>query len=139
MVITSTGAGNAVTKVIPSLAGKLSANAVRVPTPNVSLAILKLSLNNATSVQDMNTTMRDAALKGSLVNLINYQVDPELVSTDIIGNSCCSVFDSNATLVTDEGQDVVLYVWYDNEFGYSCQVVRCMQEMAEVAHPSLPH
>lgn len=132
MVITSTGAGNAVTKVIPSLAGKLSANAVRVPTPNVSLAILKLSLNKMTSVQDMNATMSDAALKGSLVNQINYQVDPELVSTDIIGNSCCSVFDSNATLVTDKGKDVVLYVWYDNEFGYTKQVIRLAKQIAKV-------
>ena len=132
MVITSTGAGNAVTKVIPSLAGKLSANAVRVPTPNVSLAILKLSLNNTTSVDDMNATMSDAALNGNLVNQIHYQVDPELVSTDIIGDSCCSVFDSNATIVTDEGKDVVLYVWYDNEFGYTKQVIRLAKLIAQV-------
>ena len=132
MVITSTGAGNAVTKVIPSLAGKLSANAVRVPTPNVSLAILKLSLNRTTSIEDLNATMRDAALRGNLVNQINYQVDPELVSTDIIGNSCCSVFDSNATIVTDEGKDVVLYVWYDNEFGYTKQVIRFSKLIAKV-------
>jgi len=132
MVITSTGAGNAVTKVIPSLAGKLSANAVRVPTPNVSLAILKLSLNNTTSVEDMNATMCDAALNGNLVNQIHYQVDPELVSTDIIGDSCCSVFDSNATIVTDEGKDVVLYVWYDNEFGYTKQVIRLAKLIAKV-------
>jgi len=132
MVITSTGAGNAVTKVIPSLAGKLSANAVRVPTPNVSLAILKLSLNNTTSVNDMNSTMRDAALNGNLVNQINYQVDPELVSTDIIGNTCCSVYDSNATIVTEDGKDVVLYVWYDNEFGYTKQVIRLAKLIAKV-------
>ena len=132
MVITSTGAGNAVTKVIPSLAGKLSANAVRVPTPNVSLAILKLSLNNTTSVDDMNSTMRDAALNGNLVNQINYQVDPELVSTDIIGNTCCSVYDSNATIVTEDGKDVVLYVWYDNEFGYTKQVIRLAKLIAKV-------
>jgi glyceraldehyde 3-phosphate dehydrogenase len=132
MVITSTGAGNAVTKVIPSLAGKLSANAVRVPTPNVSLAILKLSLNSTTSVDDMNGTMCDAALNGNLVNQIHYQVDPELVSTDIIGDSCCSVFDSNATIVTDEGKDVVLYVWYDNEFGYTKQVIRLAKLIAKV-------
>ena len=132
MVITSTGAGNAVTKVIPSLAGKLSANAVRVPTPNVSLAILKLILNSATSVKDMNATMRDAALRGNLVNQINYQVDSELVSTDIIGNSCCSVFDSNATIVTKDGKDVVLYVWYDNEFGYTKQVIRLAKLIAKV-------
>ena len=132
MVITSTGAGNAVTKVIPSLAGKLSANAVRVPTPNVSLAILKLSLNSTTSVDDMNATMRNAALKGNLVNQIHYQVDPELVSTDIIGDSCCSVFDSNATICTEEGKDVVLYVWYDNEFGYTKQVIRLAKLIAKV-------
>ena len=132
MVITSTGAGNAVTKVIPSLAGKLSANAVRVPTPNVSLAILKLSLNSTTSVDDMNATMRNAALKGNLVNQVHYQVDPELVSTDIIGDSCCSVFDSNATICTEDGKDVVLYVWYDNEFGYTKQVIRLAKLIAKV-------
>ena len=132
MVITSTGAGNAVTKVIPSLAGKLSANAVRVPTPNVSLAILKLNLNKATSLVDINETMREAALKGNLVNQINYQIDPELVSTDIIGNNCCSVYDSKATIVTEDGEDVVLYIWYDNEFGYTKQVIRLAKLIAKV-------
>ncbi|MDB4250978.1 glyceraldehyde-3-phosphate dehydrogenase, partial [Flavobacteriales bacterium] len=132
MVITSTGAGNAVTKVIPSLEGKLSANAVRVPTPNVSLAILKLNLKKATSLADINETMREAALKGNLVNQINYQIDPELVSTDIIGNNCCSVFDSKATIVTEDGEDIVLYVWYDNEFGYTKQVIRLAKLIAKV-------
>ena len=132
MVITSTGAGKAVTKVIPSLAGKLSANAVRVPTPNVSLAILKLTLNKKTSVKDMNASMRDAALHGNLVNQINYQVEPDLVSTDIIGNTCCAIYDSNATICTDDGQDVVLYIWYDNEFGYTKQVIRLAKQIAKV-------
>jgi glyceraldehyde 3-phosphate dehydrogenase len=132
MVITSTGAGEAVTKVIPSLEGKLSANAVRVPTPNVSLAILKLSLDKKTSVNEINAVMRDAALHGNLVNQINYQVEPDLVSTDIIGNSCCAVYDSNATICTDEGKDVVLYIWYDNEFGYTKQVIRLAKQIAKV-------
>ena len=132
MVITSTGAGKAVTKVIPSLEGKLSANAVRVPTPNVSLAILKLTLNNSTSVADMNMTMREAALHGDLVNQINYQVETDLVSSDIIGNTCCSVFDSNATIVTEDGEDTVLYIWYDNEFGYTKQVIRLAKQIAKV-------
>ena len=132
MVITSTGAGKAVTKVIPSLKGKLSANAVRVPTPNVSLAILKLTLNNSTSVADMNMTMREAALHGDLVNQINYQVETDLVSSDIIGNTCCSVFDSNATIVTEDGEDTVLYIWYDNEFGYTKQVIRLAKQIAKV-------
>ena len=130
MVITSTGAGKAVTKVIPSLEGKLSANAVRVPTPNVSLAILKLSLNSDTSFEDINSVMRDAALKGNLINQINYQVNPDLVSTDIIGNTCCSVYDSNATIAS--GKDVVLYTWYDNEFGYTKQVIRLAKLIAKV-------
>jgi len=132
MVITSTGAGKAVTKVIPSLKGKLSANAVRVPTPNVSLAILKLTLKKNTSVNDMNATMRDAALQGNLINQINYQVEPDLVSTDIIGNTCCAIYDSNATICTDDGQDVVLYIWYDNEFGYTKQVIRLAKQIAKV-------
>jgi glyceraldehyde 3-phosphate dehydrogenase len=132
MVITSTGAGKAVTKVIPSLKGKLSANAVRVPTPNVSLAILKLTLAKKTSLKEINATMRDAALHGNLINQINYQVDPDLVSTDIIGNNCCAIYDSNATICTDDGQDIVLYIWYDNEFGYTKQVIRLAKQIAKV-------
>lgn len=132
MVITSTGAGKAVTKVIPSLEGKLSANAVRVPTPNVSLAILKLTLNKKTSTKEMNATIREAAIHGHLVNQINYQVEPDLVSTDIIGNNCCSIYDSNATICTDDGKDVVLYIWYDNEFGYTKQVIRLAKQIAKV-------
>ena len=132
MVITSTGAGNAVTKVIPSLEGKLTANAVRVPTANVSLAILKLNFKQTTSIDDINNSIRDAALKGNLVNQINYQIDPELVSTDIIGNSCCAVYDSKATIVTKDGKDAVLYIWYDNEFGYTKQVIRLAKQIAKV-------
>ena len=132
MVITSTGAGKAVTKVIPSLDGKLSANAVRVPTPNVSLAILKLNLIKPTSVEDVNSKIREAALRGDLVNQINYQIDPDLVSTDIIGNNCCSVFDSNATIASNGGKDIILYTWYDNEFGYTKQVIRLAKLIAKV-------
>ncbi|MEY3438295.1 MAG: hypothetical protein RL265_880, partial [Bacteroidota bacterium] len=102
MVITSTGAGAAVTKVIPDLMDKLTANAVRVPTPNGSLAILSLELNSDTSVDEVNALMKDAALNGNLVNQIFYSYDPELVSSDIIGNTCCSVFDSHATIVSKD-------------------------------------
>ena len=132
MVITTTGAGKAVTKVIPSLAGKLTANAVRVPTANVSLAILQLNLSKKTSVEEINNLVREASLKGNLVNQINYQIDPDLVSTDIVGDSCCSVFDSQATIVTKDGFDVVLYVWYDNEFGYTKQVIRLAKQISKV-------
>lgn len=132
MVITETGAGKAVTKVIPELSDKLTANAVRVPTPNGSLAILSLSLNTEVDIDSVNSLVRHAALNGDLVNQINFQIDPELVSSDIIGNSCCSVFDSNATLVSNDKRNAVMYVWYDNEFGYTKQVIRLAKYIAKV-------
>ena len=132
MVITSTGAGNAVTKVIPDLKDKLTANAVRVPTPNGSLAILNLELGKNTSVEELNATMKDAALNGELINQIYYATDPEMVSNDIIGNTCCSVFDSNATIVSKDGKNAVIYAWYDNEFGYTKQVIRLAKYITKV-------
>jgi len=132
MVITSTGAGKAVTKVIPDLENKLTANAVRVPTPNGSLAIMSLELDKKTNVEDLNNVMRDAALNGELVNQIYYATDPELVSNDIIGNTCCSVFDSNATIVSNDGKNAVIYAWYDNEFGYTKQVIRMAKYITKV-------
>lgn len=133
MVITSTGAGTAVAKAIPSLKDKLTANAVRVPTPNGSLAIMNLTLKKPiTDVAAMNDMIRNAALVGDLVNQIHYQVDPELVSSDIIGDTCCSVFDSNATIVSPDGKSVVLYAWYDNEFGYTKQVIRLAKHLTKV-------
>ncbi len=132
MVITETGAGSAVTKCIPELKDKLTANAVRVPTPNGSLAILSLQLNKTTSLDEVNEVLRKAALEGDLVNQIKYSVDVELVSSDIIGNSCCSVFDSPATIVSPDKKSAVLYVWYDNEFGYTKQVIRLAKYIAKV-------
>jgi glyceraldehyde 3-phosphate dehydrogenase len=132
MVITSTGAGNAVTKVIPSLQDKLTANAVRVPTPNGSLAILSLELATETSVEHINRLIKEAALQGDLVNQIFYSFDPELVSSDIIGNTCCAVYDSNATIVSKNGRNIVLYTWYDNEFGYTKQVIRLAKYISKV-------
>ncbi|MCB0769391.1 MAG: glyceraldehyde-3-phosphate dehydrogenase [Flavobacteriales bacterium] len=133
MVITSTGAGTAVSKAIPSLKDKLTANAVRVPTPNGSLAIMNLTLKRPIKdLASMNDLIRNAALVGDLVNQIHYQVDPELVSSDIIGDTCCSVFDSNATIVSPDGKSVVLYTWYDNEFGYTKQVIRLAKHVTKV-------
>lgn len=132
MVITSTGAGKAVTKVIPDLKDKLTANAVRVPTPNGSLAILNLNVDKSTTVEEVNEIVRKAALEGKLVNQIKYEIDPELVSNDIIGNTCCSVFDSSATIVSTDTKNIVLYVWYDNEFGYTKQVIRLAKYVAKV-------
>ena len=132
MVITSTGAGNAVTKVIPDLKDKLTANAVRVPTPNGSLAIMNLELGKETTLDELNEVVKNAALNGELVNQIYYATDPEIVSNDIIGNTCCSVFDSNATIVHKDGKNVVIYAWYDNEFGYTKQVIRLAKYITKV-------
>lgn len=132
MVITETGAGKAVTKCIPDLKDKLTANAVRVPVPNGSLAVLSLTLQKSTSVEDINALLRQASLEGDLVNQIFYSYEPELVSSDIIGNTCCSVFDSPATIVAPDGKNVVLYVWYDNEYGYTKQVMRLAKYMSKV-------
>ena len=132
MVITETGAGKAVTKVIPSLENKLTANAVRVPTPNGSLAIMNLELGRLATLEEINGVMKTAALSGSLVNQIHYSMNEELVSNDIIGNECCAVFDSPATIVGNDRKSVVLYSWYDNEFGYTKQVIRLAKYIADV-------
>lgn len=133
MVITETGAGKAVTKCIPSLKDKLTANAVRVPIPNGSLAVLSLTLGKTITRDELNDLIKDAALNSELVNQINYSIDPELVSSDIVGNSCCSVFDSHATIVSPDGKNAVLYVWYDNEFGYTKQVLRLAKYITKVS------
>lgn len=132
MVITETGASSAVGKVIPSLKGKLTANSVRVPTPNVSLAILHLEVNKKTTKEEVNELIRKAALYSELVEQIQYSYSNELVSTDVIGNPCPSVYDSQATIVAEDGIHVVLYVWYDNEYGYTKQVFRLAKYLAEV-------
>lgn len=132
MVITETGAAKAVAVVLPDLAGKLTANAVRVPTPNGSLAIMNLEVNRETSVDEVKEILKTAALEGSLVNQIKYSTENELVSNDIIGNSCCSVFDGPATKVSADRKSILLYTWYDNEFGYTKQVLRLAKYIAKV-------
>ena len=132
MVITETGAGNAVTKALPSLKGKLTSNAIRVPVPNGSLAILNLEINTKTSQEALNTIIKKYALEGDLVEQIKYSLSNELVSTDIVGIAAPSIYDSNATIVSANGRNIVLYVWYDNEFGYSHQVIRLAKYIAKV-------
>jgi glyceraldehyde 3-phosphate dehydrogenase len=132
MVITETGAGKAVSKALPSFEGKLTSNAIRVPVPNGSLAILNLELENTTSVDALNATLKKYALEGDLVEQIKYSIDNELVSSDIIGSNAPSIYDSNATIVGPDGKNVVVYVWYDNEYGYSHQVIRLAKYIAKV-------
>ena len=132
MVITETGAGKAVAKALPQLENKLTSNAIRVPVPNGSLAILNLHLKNKTSKTELNKTLKNAALNGELVEQIKYSIDEELVSSDIISTTAPAIFDSHATQVHTNGTSVVVYVWYDNEFGYSNQVIRLTKYMAGV-------
>lgn len=132
MVITETGAGQAVAKALPSLKGKLTSNAIRVPVPNGSLAILNLEINQKTSLDGVNTMIKKYALEGDLVEQIKYSLDKELVSSDIIGTSAPSIYDSMATIVSSTGKNIILYIWYDNEYGYSHQVIRLAKYISKV-------
>ena len=136
MVLTETGAAKAVAKALPELTGKLTGNAIRVPTPNVSMAILNLSLEEKTTVEQMNEHLRDISLDSELQDQLDYTNSPEVVSSDFVGSTYAGVFDSLATIVEDDR--CVLYVWYDNEYGYSCQVVGLTEELAGLKLPTLP-
>ncbi|MEH6635050.1 MAG: glyceraldehyde-3-phosphate dehydrogenase [Halioglobus sp.] len=130
MVLTETGAAVAVAKVLPQLSGKLTGNAIRVPTPNVSMAILNLTLARETTVEEVNEFMRNQALHSSLRKQIDYSSSPEVVSSDFVGSRHACIFDAQATITN--GKQAVLYLWYDNEFGYSCQVHRILEKMAGI-------
>ncbi len=136
MVISTTGAAKAVAKALPELKGLLTGNAIRVPTPNVSMAIMNLNLKQSTDKEALNDYLRNISLNSKLQNQVDYTASTEIVSTDLVGSRYAGVVDSQATIV--DGDRAVLYVWYDNEFGYSCQVVRVMLEMAGIQVPTLP-
>ena len=136
MVLTETGAAKAVSKALPNLEGKLTGNAIRVPTPNVSMAILNLTLEQKTNVDELNTHLRDVSLDSSLQDQIDYTNSPEVVSSDFVGSRYAGVVDSLATIVA--GKRCVLYVWYDNEYGYSCQVIGLVKEIVALNIPTLP-
>lgn len=132
MVITETGAAKAVAKALPELAGKLTGSAIRVPTPDVSLAILNLQLERPATKASLNKYLRQVSLTSPLRQQVDYIESPEVVSTDFVGSNRAGIVDGLATIA--DGTDVVLYVWYDNEYGYSCQVVRVVEAMAG-SHP----
>jgi len=136
MVITETGAATAVVKALPELAGKLTGNAIRVPVPNVSLAILNLTLTRDVTADEINTVLRDASMSVDLGEQIDYVNSSELVSSDLVGAERTSIVDSQATIA--DSNRCVLYIWYDNEVGYSYQVVRVVQELAGLAYPRVP-
>ncbi|MDJ0348147.1 glyceraldehyde-3-phosphate dehydrogenase [Cryobacterium sp. PH29-G1] len=136
LVITQTGAAQAVTKALPELLGKLTGSSIRVPTPDVSLAILNLTLQNPTTRDEINSYLREMSLHSDLRQQIDFIDSPEVVSTDFVGSRRTGIVDGLATISNEK--NLVLYVWYDNEFGYSCQVVRVMEEMAGVKRHAFP-
>lgn len=136
MVLTETGAAKAVAKALPEMAGKLTGSSVRVPTPNVSIAILTLNLETATNAEEINEYMRYMALHSKLQKQIDYSNSPDAVSSDFVGTRAAGIFDSLATIANDNR--CVLYVWYDNEFGYACQVVRILRQITNATLPVFP-
>ncbi|EGQ7819333.1 glyceraldehyde-3-phosphate dehydrogenase [Vibrio parahaemolyticus] len=136
MVLTSTGAAKAVAKALPELAGKLTGNAIRVPTPNVSMAVANLNLGTDVDRDSLNDYLREMALNSELSAQIDYTDSTEIVSTDLVGSRHAGVVDGQATIAQDKR--CVLYIWYDNEFGYSCQVVHCMEQMMGVRYQTFP-
>ncbi|MEM7092778.1 MAG: glyceraldehyde-3-phosphate dehydrogenase [Actinomycetota bacterium] len=136
LVITETGAATAVAKALPELAGRLSGNAIRVPTPNVSLAILNLELGQEVDVDELHGYLRSLSVASNLRDQIDFTTSEEVVSSDLVGNDRAGVVDSKATIVN--GNRCVLYVWYDNEAGYSYQVVRIVQDLAGLRYPVVP-
>ena len=134
MVLTSTGAAKAAIKIFPHFDGLLTASAVRVPTPNASIAIMSMTLNKKieNGVAEINELFRQGALKGDLVEQIGYAASSEHVSTDVVGNTSATEIDSLNTIVNGAGDRVVIYTWYDNEFGYTNQVIRYAKHIAKV-------
>mgnify|MGYP001371108216 FL=1 len=136
MVITTTGAVKAVSKALPELDGKLTGNAIRVPTPNVSLAILSLSLNKSVTDDLVNEYLRGIAFHSKYREIIGFVNSPEIVSTDFYSSSFASVIDSQATIASDKR--LTLYCWYDNEYGYTKQVIGLTKKVANIDLPRLP-
>ncbi|WCZ34183.1 Glyceraldehyde-3-phosphate dehydrogenase [Corynebacterium ihumii] len=130
MVLTETGAAKAVSKALPEFEGKLTGNAIRVPTPDVSMAVLNLDLDKEVEKDEVNNFLRRVSTHSNLRQQIDYINSPEVVSTDLLGTTHASVVDGLATIAS--GNHLVLYVWYDNEYGYSHQVVRVVEDIAGV-------
>ncbi len=136
MVLTESNATSSIDKLLPELAGKLTGNSIRVPVPNVSMAILHLTLQAPHTKEEINEYLREISLNSAMQRQIGFTISNEVVSSDFIGDRHAGVIDSDATIV--DGRHCVLYVWYDNEFGYTCQVVRVAQKMAGVRYPVVP-
>ncbi|WP_030378209.1 MULTISPECIES: glyceraldehyde-3-phosphate dehydrogenase [unclassified Streptomyces] len=136
MVLTETGAASAVAKALPGLKARITGSSIRVPVPDVSIAILNLQLGRETSREEVLDHLREVSLTSPLKRQIDFTTAPDAVSSDFVGSRHASIVDAGATKV--EGDNAILYLWYDNEFGYSCQVVRVVQYVSGVEYPTYP-
>jgi glyceraldehyde 3-phosphate dehydrogenase len=136
MVITETGAASAVAKALPDLDAPITGSSIRVPVPDVSIAILSLRLGRETTREEVLDHLREVSLTSPLKRQIDFTTAPDAVSSDFIGSRHASIVDAGATKV--DGDNAILYLWYDNEFGYSCQVVRVVQYVSGVEYPTYP-
>ncbi|MEU1209927.1 glyceraldehyde-3-phosphate dehydrogenase [Nocardia sp. NPDC005825] len=136
LVLTETGAQSAVKKAMPDFQAKITGSSIRVPTPDVSVAILNLQLKRPTSKDEVLEYLREMSLSGPLSRNLDFTAATDVVSSDFIGSRAASIVDANATIV--DGDTAILYLWYDNEFGYSCQVVRTVQYISGIEYPTYP-
>ena len=136
LVITETGAGKAVGQILPELEGKLTANAIRVPTPNVSLAIMKLNLEKSIDATELNDFLRQTAFHSKYKDQIDFTNSNDIVSSDFVGNRYAGIIDSAATICNEN--HAILYVWYDNEFGYTVQLLGLAKEMVGLTYKRYP-
>ena len=130
IIPSSTGAARAVGRVIPELNGKLTGMAFRVPTPDVSVVDLTVNIARPTSYDEVKQAMK-AASKNGLSGILGYTEDP-IVSNDLLGESCTSVFDAGAGMALND-QFMKLVAWYDNDWAYSCKCIDLIRHMATVA------
>jgi glyceraldehyde 3-phosphate dehydrogenase len=126
LIPTSTGAARAIGLVIPELQGKVDGISIRAPVPDGSIVDLVAHLGDEVSVDEVNAKFAEVADKGALEGILRYEDDP-IVSTDIIGSSYSSIYDSELTMV--KGNEVKVFGWYDNEWGYSCRLVDLVERL----------
>jgi len=128
IIPSSTGAAKAVGVVLPALKGKLTGMAFRVPTSDVSVVDLTVELNKEASYEAICKAMK-AASEGAMKGVLGY-TDEKVVSTDFVGNSTPSTFDAEAGIALDS-TFVKVVAWYDNEYGYTCNMLRLLQHVAK--------
>jgi glyceraldehyde 3-phosphate dehydrogenase len=129
IIPSSTGAAKAVGKVLPELNGKLTGMAFRVPTSDVSVVDLTVELNKDAKYDDICAAMKAASQSGDLKGVLDYTED-KVVSTDFRGRSTPSIFDAGAGIALD-GTFIKVVSWYDNEYGYTCNMLRMVQHVSK--------